>query len=453
MASRFTSLLAKVPALPVVPTERAAWLIAGFAPVAVLIASAVPGLWVLTPIAAVALIALVFLDAYQAGRVESWDLTVPHAVEVGQDTPLSLTARFHSGRPRNVEAAVEADARLAPETRVVVSLAPSSDAGTYAGEATLRPTRRGTATLDKAWLRWTGPLGLGARQTSRAQTHDIRIWPDLSPVRSKQLQTFLRDAQTGLMARRLRGEGTQFESLSEYQAGMDRRRIDWKASARHNHLYARENEVERNNQIVFAFDCGQAMCEPADGLPRIDRAVSAALACSYVALKGGDKVSLFGFAQRPEVMTPFVADSRSFHRLQNAAAALDYSAAEPNFTLALATLTSKLRRRSLIVLFSDFTDPTAAELMIESIGRLVDKHLVLFVTLSDTDLDRFIEAEPTDIATLARSVTAETLRHQRRVVLQRLRQLGVNVIEAPWQRIGYDLIDRYFAIKNAEAIG
>ena len=188
-------------------------------------------------------------------------------------------------------------------------------------------------------------------------------------------------------------------------------------------------------------------------MPRIDRAVSAALTCSYVALKSGDKVSLFGFAQRPQVMTPFVSDSRAFHRLQSAAAALDYDAAEPNFTLALATLTAKLRRRSLIVLFSDFTDPTAAEMMIESIGRLVDKHLVLFVTIADSELESFIDEEPGDIDTLARSVTADTLLHQRSVVLQRLRRMGVDVIEAPYNQIGYQLIDRYFIIKNSEAIG
>ena len=69
--------------------------------------------------------------------------------------------------------------------------------------------------------------------------------------------------------------------------------------------------VKVNNQIVFAFDCGQAMCEPVGGLPRIDRAVTAALTASYVALKGGDRVALFGFAQRPELSTPFVGDSRN----------------------------------------------------------------------------------------------------------------------------------------------
>ncbi|MCB2089356.1 MAG: DUF58 domain-containing protein, partial [Sphingomonadaceae bacterium] len=233
----------------------------------------------------------------------------------------------------------------------------------------------------------------------------------------------------------------------------DRRRIDWKASARHTKLYARENESERNNQIVFAFDCGQAMCEPVDGLPRIDRAVSAALTASYVALKGGDRVSLFGFAQRPTLSTPFVSDARAFSQLQRGAASLDYHAEEPNFTLALATLTARLKRRSMIILFSDFTDPTGAELMIESVGRLVDKHLVLFVTIEDAELSRIADADPTDLDKLAQAVTADQLARQRAIVLQRLRQMGVDVIEAPWDRIGYRLIDRYLDIKRSGAIG
>ncbi len=440
--------------LPLVPTERAAWLIAAFAPVALVVSAISPALWVIAPVVAVAMVALIVLDALMAGGVREWHVIVPNDTEVGQPTPLDVHARFTRRFVSKPEAALEFDPRLAPEGRANIRLLPEPDTGAHSGGFEAHPERRGTAPVTRAWLRWSGPLGLGARQTSRVlEETDVRIWPDLSPVRSKELQTFLRDAQTGLIARRIRGEGTQFESLTEYEPGMDRRRIDWKASARHVHLYARENESERNNQIVFAFDCGQAMCEPVDGLPRIDRAVTAALTCSYVALKSGDKVSLFGFAQRPQVMTPFVNDHKSFHRLQSAAAGLDYNAAEPNFTLALATLTSKLKRRSLIVLFSDFTDPTAAEMMIESIGRLTSKHLVLFVTIADKELESFIEDEPSDIAMLARSVTADTLLHQRQIVLQRLRRMGVDVIEAPYDQISYQLIDKYFLIKNSEAIG
>jgi uncharacterized protein (DUF58 family) len=234
---------------------------------------------------------------------------------------------------------------------------------------------------------------------------------------------------------------------------MDRRQIDWKASARHNAIYARENEAERDNQIVFALDCGAAMSEPIDGLPRIDRAVSAALTAAWVALRGGDRVALYGFAERPGPLTPFVQDTRAFPRLQQAAAALDYSDREPNFTLALATLATALKRRSLVVIMSDFADPTSAELMIESVERLVRRHLVLFVTMEDAELAGLAGAEPNALADVAAAVSAAALARQRALVLQRLRHLGVAVLDAPWHALTYRLIDRYLDAKRAEAIG
>lgn len=441
------------PLLIVAPTERAAWVAAGLAPVAVVIAATAPGAWVVAPLAGLGLLVLIAADAVVAGRLDGWEVRTAEDIEVGQPSSLAVTARFAGREPSRAEAALACDPRLAPGGRVSLPLARDTRGEGWRGETTLTPERRGTAILARAWLRWEGPMGLGARQVDYPLDKPVRIWPDLSPVRSPDLQTFLRNAQIGLINRRIRGEGTQFEALSEYEPGMDRRRIDWKASARHTRLFARENESERNNQIVFAFDCGQAMCEPVDGLPRIDRAVSAALTCGYVALKGGDKVALFGFARKPQLMTPFIGDARAFHRLQSAAAGLDYEPVEPNFTLALATLTAKLRRRSLVVIFSDFTDPTAAELMVESLGRLVNKHLVLFVTMTDSEIEDLIAASPGDIATLARAVTADSLAQQRKLVLQRLRRLGIDVLEAPWETIGPRLIDRYLAIRGSEAIG
>ena len=50
--------------------------------------------------------------------------------------------------------------------------------------------------------------------------------------------------------------------LTEFQAGMERRAIDWKASARHASLLAREFHTERDNMIVFAVDAGRAMTDP-----------------------------------------------------------------------------------------------------------------------------------------------------------------------------------------------
>jgi uncharacterized protein (DUF58 family) len=438
---------------PIAPSARTLVLLALMAPFAVVIAATAPGAWIVAPAAALALLGVAMVDALLAGRLV--DLKLHHAedVEVGQPAALTVHAEFDRPMNRRAEAALGFDPRLGEGGVATARLERGPVPEVWHGTAEIVPNRRGTGVLHALWLRWPGPLGLAHRQAHRALGHEVRVWPDLSPVRSPTLQTFLRDAQFGIVARRIRGEGTQFEALSEYEPGMDRRRIDWKASARHTRLYARENEAERDNQIVFAFDCGQAMCEPVDGLPRIDRAVSAALTAAYVALKHGDRVALFGFADRPQLLTPFALDTRAFHRLQVAAAGLDYTAREPNFTLALATLTAKLKRRSLIVLFSEFADPTSAELMIESVERLVRHHLVIFVTLQDAELSELTEARPDTLGELATAVAADGLARQRALVLQRLRRLGVDVIEAPWQAIGYRLIDRYLAAKQAEAVG
>jgi uncharacterized protein (DUF58 family) len=434
------------------PTARAVLLVALAAPAALLVAALAPGAWVATPAFALALLLLVLLDAMAAGSASDVQVAVPRDVEVGAESQLEVAARFSGGLRGRVDAALAGDPRLLEAGRGDAPLAQRAD-GDWAGSLPFTANRRGTGAIERLWLRWTGPLGLGARQLIRPLEDEVRVWPNLAAVRSPALQTFLKDSQYGLIARRIRGEGTQFEALSEYEPGMDRRRIDWKASARHAHLYAKENETERNNQIVFAFDCGQAMCEPVGGLPRIDRAVSAALTTAYVALKGGDRVALFGFAARPELATPFVTDPRDFHHLQAAAARLDYHAQEPNFTLALATLANRLKRRSLIVVFSDFTDPTSAELMVENVSRLIARHLVVFVTLIDEELAELAEAAPSDLQALGMAVSAEALIRQRALVVRRLKQIGVDVIEAPYGQIGTRLIDAYLAIKRKGAIG
>ena len=436
-----------------VPTTRAVVLLALAAPVALVIATLAPQAWIIAPALCGAVLLLVVADALVAGALVDLRLIAPAQTEVGSETPLTLLADLAGGRGYRLEAALALDARLAPGGITSFALGKDAASTAFTGTTILAPQRRCTGQITELWLRWTGPLGLGARQHHRALDQSLRVTPNIAAIHSPALQAFLRNADFGLIARRLRGEGTTFEALTEYQPGMDRRRIDWKASARHAHLYAKEYETERNNQIVFAFDCGQAMCEPVAGLPRLDRAVSAALTTAYVALKGGDRVALFGFASQVHLATPFVTDAAQFHRLLSAAATLDYEAREPNFTLALASLAQSLQRRSLIVVFSDFTDPTSAALMTDSIGRLLKRHRVLFVTLQDAELTDIAAAPPKDAEALAMAVAADSLLRQRALVTGRLRQMGVDVIEAPHAAIGNRLIDRYLAIRQRGGIG
>ncbi|MCK8332747.1 hypothetical protein, partial [Erwinia amylovora] len=83
--------------------------------------------------------------------------------------------------------------------------------------------------------------------------------------------------------------------------------------------------------------------------------------------------------------------------MQRLAGQLDYSTVETNYTLALATLAGDLTRRSLVVIFTEFTDPTGAELMIRAAVNLLRGHLVLFVILADDELEDLTGAEPLEI--------------------------------------------------------
>ncbi len=431
------------------PSLRAGLLIAGGAPISVLLAAVSPGLWALGPAWSAAMLLLAALDALVAGRARAIRLVVPASSELGQAVVIGVEAELSGRTPvRRAEASIAVETRLVPSGRGDGGLTASGPSAALSGSIALHPVRRGSLVIEQLWIRWQGPMGLGWRQASQASGESVAILPDIAAVRAPALQVFLKEAIFGILARQMRGEGSEFEALVEYQPGFDRRAIDWKSSARHSKLLAREYDTERNNQIVFALDSGSDMCEPVAGLPRIDRAVSAALLTSYVALKAGDQVRLFSFAARPERSTPFVSGSRNFFRLQSEAAQIDYRFEESNYTLALSTLAAQLQRRSLIVVFTDFTDPTSAELMLESVGRLIDRHLLLFVAMEDEELLALVDQTPETSEQVAQSVAAAGLLAQRRMVITRLRHLGIEVIEGRHDEIGTRLMNAYLKIKR-----
>ena len=249
-----------------------------------------------------------------------------------------------------------------------------------------------------------------------------------------------------------RGDGSEFDALREFTAGMDRRAIDWKHSARHNTLLAKEFRTERNHNIVFAFDTGRLMSEPLRGVPKIDRAINSALLLAYVSLRSGDRAGIFGFDARPSVTSNLLTGTGAFPHVQKLAAELDYSAEDANYTLALTSLAGRLERRSLIILFTDFVDTISAELMLENVRRLTDKHIVVFATFEDEALSSMINAEPAEPEDVSRAVIADTLLQEREVVFRKLQRMGVQIIETTPEKFGAELVSRYLDIKRRELI-
>lgn len=419
------------------PTQRAVVLAALGAPAGLVVGVVSPGGWAFAALWVALMVLMTLVDAMLVPRLRA-DPTVmmPGVVGVGERFDLR-PAIAGAAAPATPEFAVDLGAPALADT-------PAGAGGGFV----YRAARRGSAPLRAVWARRAGPLGLAWRQRRVAGTGAVTIVPDLRPVRDQGMRQYLRAQSHGSRLRPDAGDGNEFQALTDFQTGMPRRAIDWKSSARHRALLAREYRTERSNSLVFAIDSGRSMSDPVGDVPRIDRAVSAALLSAFVALKGGDQVRLFSFAARPRIDTGMVGGGRSFARLHQAASEIDYTTEESNYTLSLVTLDQRLQRRSTVILFTEFADPTGAELMIAAARRLLRRHQLLLVLFEDVELEEIAARRPERADDVTRANIAHSLLRERRIVVERLKRHGIDVIESPPDALPLDLVDHYLRIRQ-----
>ena len=436
----------------IAPTLRAIILMLAGVPVLLAIAILSPALWVLGLVWVGVVGALMLLDGAIGARLRKFGYRIdaPAMVYIQDSDPLPVTVMFEQG-PLSGRVELRLDVGEKLEALPLLRLH-GWDGRSHTATYTLVPKRRGTALLKTLWARWTGPLGLIQKQVKVRLNMEIPIVPNVRWVKDEAVRLYSRDAEFGIKTQIDRGDGSEFDALREFTSGMDRRAIDWKHSARHRNLLAKEFRTERNHNIVFAFDTGRLMSEPIDGVPKIDRAINAALLLAFVSLRAGDKTVFYSFDARPGETSGQLQGTRSYPRLQELAAKFDYSTAEANYTLALSELSQRLDRRSLIILFTDFVDTISAELMLENVRRLADRHLILFASFQDRALGSLAEVYPAEPSDVARAVIADTLLQERELVLLKLQRLGAQVIEARPEHFGSDLVSRYIEIKRREMI-
>jgi uncharacterized protein (DUF58 family) len=433
------------------PTPRAVAVMAAGAPAALALGLFHPTWWV-AGAAWVALIAGLCLADALLGAPSDYarlEVSAPGVLPTAGSAHMDLRVMFERRSPDRVETAAETNARLSL-TRV------RARAPVRGGRAEtrfeLRPVRRGEGVVERVWARWSGPFGLVWKQVSDAPKKIVAVTANVSAVKDEAIRLFARDAMFGIKAQLETGDGSEFHALRELTPGMDTRGIDWKQSARHGKLLAKEFRTERNHPVIFAIDTGRVMCEPLLGVPRIDRAINAALLMAFVSLKLGDRVGFFGFDVKPRLFSGAVTGAHAFPALQRIAARLDYSAEETNYTLGLTQLGAALERRALIVVFTEFADSTSAELMLENVGRLMKRHLVLFVVFRDEELEAIARREPTDAEAVSRAVTADALLKERDVVIARLARMGAHIVDAPAAAVGPALLSAYIDLKRRDLL-
>lgn len=383
----------------------------------------------------------------RAGR---WQVALdgPSEVFTHEKSAFTLSVRTAGRLPHDIRARLAWPRGLHGPEEVHLS----GDRGGVAAQVPVRATRRGQWPIERLWLSWASVLGLVSFCPRLKLEARVDAVPNIRAVQSGEIDVKIKSTLYGMKENMLKGEGSEFHQLRDWVQGMDPRSIDWKQSARHRSLVAKETRAERNHHVILALDNGFLMREEIDGLPKIDHAVNAALATAWAAGLGGDLVGLYAFDSQPRLFLPPEPGRLAFPRLRSRAATLEYSSVETNHTLAMAHLHQRTRRRSLVVVFSDFVDTTTAELLVENITVLNRTHVIVFVALRDPTLETIVHAAPGGMTDVARAVSAAQMIRERQVVMERLQRLGVFVVDAQPKAVTARLISTYLTIKSRELI-
>ncbi|MDR1471950.1 MAG: DUF58 domain-containing protein [Synergistaceae bacterium] len=429
------------------PTLRAALCFSLSVPAALLIVSLWEGRWYLALYYPSAVLALIAADAIMAlpDRALDAGVSTPDPLYVGRGSSVGLKLRAPGrARPLKFQALLE-------------HTGPADDPPPASGVMTdgrldlgfgISPRRRGRLSVDAVWIRWRGPLGLIEVRRRQAVGVSVGIAINVKGIHEAAIRFSADLPERGEKPLAYAGEGSEFEDMREYRQGMDCRMIDWKSSARHRKILCKRFTRERNHHVVMGFDTGRLMLERTGEMTKLDHAARAGLTLGWAALNSGDLLGGCGFDAR---FRSFIKPERGmthFARFQRFTSDLEYRMEETNFTLALAELNSRLRQRSLVILFTEFVDMISAELMIESLRWMTRRHVVIFVTMRDPELAKLRGAAPRNFESIAEAVIADDFLRERAVVLERISRLGIHCLDVPAGGLSGALLNRYLLIKR-----
>jgi len=432
----------------ILPTRRAVLLFAGLAPVALLGFVHPLGLDLLF-VLDFALLGLVFIDARLCADPERIQIErrAPDGLSVGREVEIFYRWRNATRRRGRLQVR-EIRPDLLGGVQATRDLdVPAQDSRTERLVAT--PRERGRERAGWFALRSQGPLGLGMRQSRMSLPWSVVVYPSLPASRLKAaIAAAVRRRDPGLKNIRRLGVGRQFESLREWVPGDDTRLIDWKATARHRKLIAREFEEERRQQVLLVLDAGRLLTAEVAGVSRMEYVVRAAMWLAFAAHHHDDDVGAMVFSDK---IMHYVAPDRGRRGLSQVLEVLAVTRprlVEPDYPAAFRYLAVYNRKRALTIFFTDVIDQLASQAMVANVGSLTRRHLPLVVTLRNPEVDRVAEAVPVGVADAYRKAAAEDLLAARGAALSEMRRTGALVLDVDPDNLSTAVVEKYLQLKR-----
>jgi uncharacterized protein (DUF58 family) len=179
----------------------------------------------------------------------------------------------------------------------------------------------------------------------------------------------------------LRGHGTDFRDVREYETGDDVRHVDWNVTARMDEMYVRQYTEDRELTAWLLLDHSPSM-----GFGPVNRTKEhvlrdVAVTIAKLLVRGGNRVGAVVYDNETvqtipprQGRTQVLALTRELLKPSSARGAVT------DLRRLLDTAARVIRRRSLVVLVSDFISEPGWE---RSLLRLTERHEVVAVRLVD----------------------------------------------------------------------
>ena len=411
----------------------------GLIPVVLRPTTSTPWLWLLV----VLLLCAVDLALAPLPNVLSFERRAMAAVRMGYPTQAEVVVS-NSGRRLNalVRDAWQPTAG-AEDNRHVVKLGRGDR---LLLRTPLLPRRRGDLQAVGMTVRTFGPLRLVARQKTYQVPGKVRSLPPFEsrkhlPSRLARLREL-----DGRAAIRVRGQGTEFDSLREYVRGDDVRSIDWRASARTRDVVVRTWQPERDRRVVLALDTSRTSAGRVDDVPRLDSAMDAALLLAALAARAGDRIDFVAGDRRVRARLRSAGARDVSSRLQDTMADLEPEIVEADWDSLAGAIQGFGKQRALVVLLTPLEPSAIEEGLLTVLATLTKHHRVVLASVKDPALERLVAARTT-IDDVYDAAAAEQVLVRRDRTAALLTKLGVDVVDADAEHLPPALADHYLALK------
>jgi uncharacterized protein (DUF58 family) len=396
----------------------------------------------------VLLLAAIGADLVLAGSVRPLRMTRSGDSKVLLGETISLTLTVHNPGSRPIRAVVKDSWQPSAHSSPAQVRLRIPAGGSAVLQTALTPDRRGEKQPAAVTVRSLGPCGLAARQGRHVVPWPVRVLPPFRSLRHLPEKLARLRQFEGQHRSLVRGQGTEFDSLREYVLGDDVRSIDWRAAARAGDVMVRTWRPERDRRIVVVLDTGRTSAGRVAGVPRLDASMDATLLLAALASRAGDRIDMMAFDRRVRARVLGAPRSTVLASFSNALAPLEAELTECDMAALASAVLAIARHRCLVVLLTDLNVTAIEEGLLPRLPVLASRNLIMLAAVADPRLDELAAARG-DAPTLYAAAAAERARSERQRISARLRRHGVQVVDAPPDRLPAALADAYLALKAA----